>query len=113
MNITDSIALVTGANRGLGREFTRQLLDGGAAAVYATARRIETLESLRQEFGERVRPLLIDVTDGSTITTASKAARDVTLLINNAGVSTASDIVSGDLDKIRSEMETSFWERSG
>ncbi|MFC4022186.1 short-chain dehydrogenase, partial [Micromonospora sp. GCM10011542] len=36
MKITGSVALVTGANRGIGRHFTQQLLERGAAKVYAT-----------------------------------------------------------------------------
>ncbi|MGB3376326.1 MAG: SDR family oxidoreductase [Microbacterium sp.] len=109
MNIEDSIALVTGANRGLGLEFTRRLLDRGAKAVYATARRPETLEPLREEYGERVRPLRIDVLDEDSILAASAAAADITLLINNAGIATENDIVSGDLTALRAEMDTHFW----
>lgn len=109
MNIEESIPLVTGANRGLGLEFTRQLLDRGATAVYATARRLETLEPLREQYGDRIRPLRIDVTDQNSIRAARAAAPDVTLLINNAGISTENDIVSGDLDALHAEIDTHFW----
>lgn len=77
--------------------------------MYATARRLETLEPLRRKYGDRVRPLQLDVTDEATIAAASEAAQDVNLLINNAGVSTGNDIVNGDLAGIRSDMDTSFW----
>lgn len=109
MDITDSVALVTGANRGLGREFTHQLLARGARAVYATARRTETLEALTREYGDRVRPLEIDVTRPETIAAARAAATDVSLLINNAGIATATRLVDGDLDDLRAELDTHFW----
>lgn len=109
MNIENSVALVTGANRGLGREFTRQLLDRGARTVYATARRPETLEPLRAEYGDRIRPLTVDITRADTIRAASEAALDVDLLINNAGIATGTKLVTGDLDAVRAELDTHFW----
>ena len=44
MDVENQIALVTGANRGIGRQFVLELLDRGASKVYATARRTETVE---------------------------------------------------------------------
>jgi NAD(P)-dependent dehydrogenase (short-subunit alcohol dehydrogenase family) len=100
MKINGSIALVTGANRGLGRRFAQQLLDRGAARVYATAR-----ESGRIDIpGAEV--LALDITDPASVAAAAEAAADVTLLINNAGVSTAQDLVTGDLAQIRLELDT-------
>ncbi|MCO8273695.1 SDR family oxidoreductase [Actinoplanes sp. TRM 88003] len=102
MQISGAVALVTGANRGLGRHFAEQLLARGAK-VYATARRPELVDLP----GATVLPL--DITDPASITAAAAAAPDVTLLVNNAGVDTATGLVAGDLDRIRLELDTHFW----
>ncbi|MFI5893054.1 SDR family oxidoreductase [Actinoplanes sp. NPDC051513] len=103
MQISGSIALVTGANRGLGREFATQLLARGATKVYATARSAGKVDIP----GAEVLPL--DITDPDSVAAAARAASDVTLLINNAGISTGANLVSGDLDLLRREMDTHFW----
>ena len=103
MQISGAIALVSGANRGLGRHFAAQLLDRGAAKVYATARRPELVDL------PGVEVLRLDVTDPASVTAAAQAAADVTLLVNNAGVSTGADLIAGDLDLIHREMDTHFW----
>lgn len=103
MKITDSVALVTGANRGLGRHFAEQLLSRGAAKVYATARRPHLVDIP----GVEVLPL--DITDPDSVAAAADAARDVSLLVNNAGISTFQNLVNGDRDKIRLEMDTHFF----
>ncbi len=77
--------LVTGANGGLGAEFVRQALDRGARRVYAAARTPKDWDD------ERVVPLRLDVTDPESIAAAVAAARDVDLLVNNAGIAPASD----------------------
>jgi NAD(P)-dependent dehydrogenase (short-subunit alcohol dehydrogenase family) len=103
MQISGSIALVTGANRGLGREFATQLLARGAAKVYATARSVEKIDIPGAEVLE------LDITDPASVSRAAAIASDVTLLVNNAGVSTGANLVSGDLDLLRREMDTHFW----
>ncbi|MGW4486791.1 SDR family oxidoreductase [Amycolatopsis sp. NPDC004368] len=103
MEIKGSVALVTGANRGLGRELATALLDRGAAKVYAAVRRPETLDL------PGVVPLKVDVTDPASIRAAAEAAGDVTLLINNAGVSTGASFLEGSSDDIRLEMETHYF----
>jgi NAD(P)-dependent dehydrogenase (short-subunit alcohol dehydrogenase family) len=105
MDITDQIALVTGANRGIGRQFVLELLERGASKVYATARRIETID-----FDDsRVVPLRIDLLDHDSVVAAAETATDVTLLVNNAGISTGAALVTGDLDEVRREMDTHFY----
>lgn len=105
MNVTDQIALVTGANRGIGRQFVLELLDRGASKVYATARRPETLD-----FDDpRVVPLRLDLLDHESVKEASAAAEDVSLLVNNAGITTGTALVTGDLADIRRELDTHFW----
>ncbi|MFC8348091.1 SDR family oxidoreductase [Streptomyces sp. NPDC057280] len=103
MQIADSVALVTGAGRGLGRHFATQLLERGAAKVYAAARRPESVDVP----GVEVLPL--DITDPMSVAAAAAAADDVTLLVNNAGIATFTDLVTGDMDRIRLEMETNYF----
>lgn len=103
MNISGSTALVTGASRGLGRHFARQLLERGAARVYATARDPRQVDVP----GADVLPL--DITDPGSVAATAAIAGDVTLLVNNAGVSTFQNLVTGDLDKIRLELDTHFY----
>ncbi|WP_182887632.1 SDR family oxidoreductase [Microbispora sp. H10885] len=103
MRIEGSVALVTGANRGLGRRFAAALLDRGAAKVYAAARRPETVDL------PGVVPLALDITDPASVRAAAERARDVNLLINNAGISTGSSFLAGTLDDIRLEMETHYF----
>ena len=102
MEIEGSVALVTGANRGLGRHIARELLARGAK-VYATARDPRSVELP----GAVV--LRLDVTYLAAVFAAAEQAGDVTLLVNNAGLATFSNLVDGDLDAIRLEMDTHFF----
>ncbi|MEU0463798.1 SDR family oxidoreductase [Amycolatopsis sp. NPDC006131] len=99
MRLRGATALVTGANRDLGRHFARELLERGAAKVYATARRPEMVDLP----GVEVLPL--DVTDPASVAAAAAVAGDVTLLVNNAGVSYGVNLVDGDLNKIRATLD--------
>jgi NAD(P)-dependent dehydrogenase (short-subunit alcohol dehydrogenase family) len=96
------IALVTGANRGLGKRFAGELLARGAK-VYAAARRPETIDI------PGVVPVQLDITDAESVRRAAEVASDVNVLVNNAGVSTQSGLLSGDMDDIRLEMDTHYF----
>lgn len=102
MNTQQVTALVTGANRGLGRQFAAELSARGAK-VYAAARRPETADL------PGVVPIQLDITDPESIRRAAEIAGDVTVLINNAGVSTQAGLLQGSMDDIRLEMETHFF----
>jgi NAD(P)-dependent dehydrogenase (short-subunit alcohol dehydrogenase family) len=103
MKISNSIALVTGANRGIGRHLAQQLLERGATKVYATARRPELVDLP----GAQV--LRLDITDPESVAAAAAAASDVTVLINNAGITTHTNLITGDPARIRLEMDTHFY----
>ena len=95
-------ALVTGANRGLGREFAAQLIARGAK-VYAGARRPESVDL------PGAIPLQLDITDPESVRRAAETASDVNVVINNAGVSTRAGLLDGSLEDIRLEMETHYF----
>jgi len=101
MDFTKTVAVVTGANRGLGRHFAEQLVARGAK-VYATARRPETVDI------EGVTPLRLDVTDHASIEAAAQVAADATLLINNAGIAGELDLLTTDLDAIREQIDVHY-----
>jgi NAD(P)-dependent dehydrogenase (short-subunit alcohol dehydrogenase family) len=95
-------ALVTGANRGLGKRFAAQLIERGAK-VYAAARRPETIDL------PGVIPIQLDITDPESVARATSLAGDVNVLINNAGVSTKSSLLTGPMEDVRLEMETHYF----
>ena len=100
---TDHItALVTGANRGLGRRFAEQLLERGAT-VYAAARNPDSIDL------PGAIPLQLDITDPESVRRAAETASDVNVLINNAGVSTQAGLLDGPIEDIRLEMETHYF----
>jgi NAD(P)-dependent dehydrogenase (short-subunit alcohol dehydrogenase family) len=86
IRIAGTTALITGANRGIGRALVEALVERGASKVYATARRPDTLADLITRFGDRIVPLQLDVTRPGEIRAAAAQADDVRLLINNAGI---------------------------
>jgi len=101
-SLNNAVVLVTGANGGLGTHFVDQALERGAAKVYATAR------TPREWDDPRVVPLALDVTDPASVAAAAEAARDVTVVINNAGASNGSSVV-GDQSASRQLFETNYW----
>ena len=103
MELNGTTALVTGANRGLGRHFAQQLLERGAAKVYAAARDPRSIDL------PGVTPIELDITDPESVARAAATATDVDVLINNAGISLHQNLVTGDLDQIRRELETNFF----
>jgi NAD(P)-dependent dehydrogenase (short-subunit alcohol dehydrogenase family) len=107
MHIKDSVALVTGANRGIGRAFVDALLEQGARRVYATARDLASVEPLAQ-IDRRVTVMKLDVKSAADARAAAANASDVSLLINNAGVLTLGGLAQVSLDAVRDTMETNF-----
>jgi NAD(P)-dependent dehydrogenase (short-subunit alcohol dehydrogenase family) len=99
MDIRGCVALVTGANRGLGRAFTEALVEAGAAKVYAGARNPTEI------INPRLDPIRLDVADADTISAAAERCDDTMLVINNAGVMLSTPMLAPDAaDAMRREM---------
>lgn len=104
MKIQDSVALVTGANRGLGLAFAQALLAGGARKVYAAARDPASVTL------PGVEAIRLDVTRADEVDAVARALGDITLLVNNAGISRGSGFLGDDgLLAIRAELDTNFF----
>ncbi len=104
MKIQNSVAFVTGANRGLGLAYAKALLAAGARKVYAGARDPSTVPSL-----EGLVPVRLDVTDASEIAAAARQCGDVNVLINNAGIIGDEPLLSENgVDALRKAMDTNF-----
>ncbi|HEX4429578.1 MAG TPA: SDR family oxidoreductase [Frankiaceae bacterium] len=105
MQLAGSNVLVTGANRGLGRRFAEALVARGAT-VFAAARQPESIDV------PGVIPVQLDVTDQASVAAAAaliEARGGVSVVINNAGVSTKTSLLDGELSNIRLEMDTHFF----
>jgi len=105
MKIANTTALVTGANRGIGKALVEALLAGGATKVYATARNAAQLRFN----DDRVVPLTLDVTDSASSAALTGAAPDVDLLINNAGALHFTSITEGDLGEIEHDLNVNYF----
>jgi NAD(P)-dependent dehydrogenase (short-subunit alcohol dehydrogenase family) len=104
MKINGSVALVTGANRGLGQAFARELVRRGAAKVYGAARHPDAVTE------PGVTPVALDITDADRVAEVARQCAEVSLLVNNAGVLTYSNFISAPgLDAARLEMETNYF----
>lgn len=101
--VTNSIALVTGANRGLGYALVQELLNRGATKVYATSRK-------HHEFSDsRIVNVPLDVTDPASIAKLPDVAPDVNVLINNAGQFFVDTIMTAGMENVRSQFETNVF----
>jgi NAD(P)-dependent dehydrogenase (short-subunit alcohol dehydrogenase family) len=104
MKIAGSVALVTGANRGLGQVYARELVKAGAAKVYGAAR------NPAQVTEPGVTPIALDIIDAQRVTEVAAQCAGVSLLVNNAGVLTYSTFIDApSLDGARLEMETNYF----
>ena len=110
MNIRGAVAMVTGANRGIGEAFARSLLSRGASKIYIASRDISKLQNLVSEHVGKLVPVELDITNDQQIARAAAGASDVNLLINNAGVNGNSALISAnDLASARDELDVNYF----
>lgn len=104
MNPQNSVAFVSGANRGIGKAYIEALVQAGARRIYAAARSLDSLNDVVAIAPDRIVAIALDITQPDQVQAAAATAQDTTLLINNAGV-----LGAGGLFTDRS-VETAQWE---
>ena len=110
MNSEGAIALVTGANGGIGKQFVEALRTAGASRIYACARDAGKVADLIAIDPERIIAIALDITDDKSVAAAAAQCKDVNLLINNAGVGFEKGLISApDLTSARTEMDVNYF----
>lgn len=110
MDIQGCVAIVTGANRGIGEGFVQELIEQGAALVYAGARDPASASHLEIAYPGKVIAVRLDVSCPEQIAAAAEACPDVSVLINNAGAFANRLLIgAADLDGAREEMEVNYF----
>lgn len=109
MKIAGSNVFVTGASRGIGARFVDELVDRGANRIYAGVREHRRAEALVDRYGDRVVPIVVDVTNEASVSDAAARATDVSFLINNAGVLTFGDPLDAPLEGLRNDVEVNYF----
>ena len=105
-DVENKTALVTGANRGIGKAIVESFLEKGAKKVYAAVRTLSSAQPLIDQYGDKVEAIHIDLAQPETITAAAQQAQDVEVVVNNAGIlknsapldETAIDTLSMEID---------------
>lgn len=104
--VTNKVALVTGANRGIGKEIVKQLFAKGASKVYLAVRDLDSVASQIAEFGDKAQALELDLNNPQTIKRAAEIASDVDLVINNAGYLQPADLFDDAFEEaFKAELE--------
>jgi NAD(P)-dependent dehydrogenase (short-subunit alcohol dehydrogenase family) len=110
MDVINSIALVTGANGGLGQYYIEALRSQGATKIYAGARNPKSLADMVATDPNVIIPIALDITSESSVNQVASECQDVTLLINNAGVGFNQGLIAAsDLSQARMEIEVNYF----
>lgn len=110
MKIDDCVAIVTGANRGIGEAFVQALLEAGAAKVYVGTRKKENALMLEESYPGRAVAIPLDVTSEASVAAAAEVCSDVNVVINNAGAFCNELLLSAStMDAARQEMAVNYF----
>lgn len=110
MDIKDSVAIVSGGNRGIGEAFVREFIERDVKRVYVGTRSLDAAESMCQELGERAVAIQLDVTNDAEVAAVAAHCADVNIVINNAGIHAGRTLMGADdMSAARAEMEVNYF----
>ncbi len=109
-SIKDKTVLITGANRGIGKAFVDSFMEHGAARIYAAVRTVDSAFPLVEQYEDKIIPIHLDLTDTDSISAAARIAKDVQVVVNNAGVLTKTNPLDEDaISALEFEMNTNVY----
>lgn len=106
MQLENKVLFVSGANRGIGKALVEMALKHKVKKIYAAARKIEELPNFNDS---RVVPIQLDITDKNQVKKAADEAKDVQILLNNAGVLAFASVLHGEMDMLMRDMEVNYY----
>src|SRR6476620_399085 len=109
MTIENTVALVTGANRGIGAALVHALLESGASTVYAAARQEADLTTVGAKGDRRIVPVHLDVTNAAHVARVASQASDVSILFNNAGVLNVGSVLDASSTAFNQNFDVNFY----
>ncbi|WP_299492396.1 SDR family oxidoreductase [uncultured Shewanella sp.] len=98
VSIKDKVALVTGANRGIGKAIVEAFIEQGAKKVYLAVRDPESTTELEFKFGDKVKTLQVDMADAKAIAALTDQVSDLEIIVNNAGVLALTDLLNDNTE---------------
>jgi short-subunit dehydrogenase len=98
-SVKNKVALVTGANRGIGKSIVESLINHGAKKVYLAVRDVTSTKDLEEKFGDKVVTVEADLANTASIQALAQQAIDVDIVVNNAGVGTPQTVLGEDVEK--------------
>ncbi len=99
ISLQDKVALITGANRGIGKALVDSFIEQGARKVYLAVRDPGSTAALVETYGDRVVPVYVDLTDAASISALAEAASDVDVVVNNAGLLNNGDLFADSFEQ--------------
>jgi NAD(P)-dependent dehydrogenase (short-subunit alcohol dehydrogenase family) len=99
ISVNNKVALVTGANRGIGKAIVESFLNHRAKKVYLAVRDPASTKALEEQFGSKVVTLRADVSDSESIKQLAEQAKDVDIVVNNAGIMRLASPLSDDAEE--------------
>lgn len=109
-SINGKVAIVTGANRGIGKSIVETFIEHGASKVYLAVRDPESTSELEANFGDKVVTIQADMTDTDSINRMAEKAQDVDIVVNNAGILLPSTMLEENtVEKLETEMDVNVY----
>ncbi len=109
-SVENKVAVVTGANRGIGKSIVESFLMHGAKKVYLAVRNPESTKSLIDQYGDKVATYKADVTDAESIKQLAEQTKDVDIVVNNAGIMKFSSPIEAHAEEtLKEEMEINVY----